>query len=807
MSAPRLALAAAPDDIERIRGIAALIASVEQDKAFPEADYTDAFSKLVMRNAGAILNENALPASLIRVDGSALRRRVTAEVEGRVGAAFAQKGAARRDALYSALTHFSERAVADDLVAEWLGASVVGRYADESVKVLETAERDAATAAVAAADAARGSHPMTTAERITAGTQSLLSDARASDEVRTARLAERFRLQVQVSPSAGELRVRTSEVKLVSDEGGAGAHNGVADAGEWLRFAVPIENTGRESWYSASAWVRSETDCAFSGDAREVQLPEMAPKEVASVEIHAYISESCADGTRVPFIVEIRDSVRAPTTPITFDVGVVVTNIGKPKLRGLRIDADVPGSSDGSARPTLAKGRDIELSAGIQLAKAGAVGAVQGWGLSNDLEPVIKESGYRLGGKMTAVDAGAAFLPFDDLDVAAKGAATFAEGTASVASRRRWTTAEDAGGVAVVEARVSYPGIEGAWAPVASVPIPAPPPVPPAALPTPSAAATLAMLRDVISIEAREVDPEGDALAAVTPTIFDVEVDESAFAVKWCRATTPSAPGKPDACDPNAKVEAPAELPPITVALPAFTDPAVYTVRSYVWVPMAWEPEAPQRAEEPVAGTPRPARAEIVTLDEPEPAPVRTQREATPFGISAGVELGSVTLRMDEGADFLTSTYSNAEPQLWVDAALGKQGLCAHVDAAVSLGLSATLLNAQSMTAMRIGTGGGYVFRIMQRWIELEPDVYVGVRFVSIDGDFGNKNGAAGEARILSPYVEPSVSARWFPIQPLSIDVRLSYRLQLADEHTGPVTIDVANTTGLKFQLGAGLHF
>lgn len=807
LSASTSAFAAAPDDIQRIDDLAGLIEGGSRDKTVPEEDYYDAFSKLVLKNVGAILNENGLPASLSRLDGDSLRRRIANEVEGKVGAALALKGSARREALYAALTHFSMRAVAEDIASGWLGAKAMGEYADESVKALDKEARKADRAAKDAADTARGDRPLTTAERIAARAEELLKEARSSDEVRSARLAERFRRQVQVAPSSGDLRVKTSDVKLVSDEGGPGAKNGVADAGEWVKFTVPIENTGRESWYSASVWVRSRSDCAWTGDAREVELPELAPKDLASVEIQAYISETCPDGTRVPFIVEIRDSARAATTPVTFDVGVVATNVGKPTLRDLRIDTDVPGSSDGSANPMLAKGRDLELSAGIKLPKPGALSAVQGWGVSDDLTPVVLEASYRFGDAMGPADAGGGFTPSDDMDVAANAAAAFADGAASVAARRGWSTPADAGGVAVVEARVSYSGSEGAWAPVANATIPVAPPAAPPPPPTPSAAETLKMLRDAITVEAREVDAKGDALASVTSTIFDAHVDEEAFTLNWCHATKPVVPGKADPCDPDAKVDPPAEPQPINVALPAFTDPAEYTFRSYVWVPMVWEGE-PAKPVEPTPPPVQERRLEPAPEPEPKREPaVHDGRKPSLLGISAGFEVGSVTLLDDKSANFLTSYTAKTEPQLWIDVSLGKQGPRAHVDAAASLGLSSVLVNDQTMSASRIGAGGGYAIRLLHRWVEVEPDLYLGVRFVSIKGDFGNRNGSSGEASITSGYIEPAVSFRWFPIQMLSVGTTLSYRAQLGDGHAGPVTVDVANTSGVKFKLGVGLHF
>jgi hypothetical protein len=177
------------------------------------------------------------------------------------------------------------------------------------------------------------------------------------------------------------------------------------------------------------------------------------------------------------------------------------------------------------------------------------------------------------------------------------------------------------------------------------------------------------------------------------------------------------------------------------------------------------------------------------------------------LGISAGFEVGSVTLLDDKSANFLTSYTAKTEPQLWIDVSLGKQGPRAHVDAAASLGLSSALVNDQTMSASRIGAGGGYAIRLLHRWVEVEPDLYLGVRFVSIKGDFGNRNGSSGEASITSGYIEPAVSFRWFPIQMLSVGTTLSYRAQLGDGHTGPVTVDVANTSGVKFKLGVGLHF
>lgn len=809
---PNTAVAAAPDDIQRIKEVATLIEG-ESGQTVPQEEYFRAFTGLVVMNTTAIINENGLPDASNRVVDARLRRRISTKVEEQVGAALNQNGTARREALYAALTYFSQRAVADDIVSSWLGVKTMGEYAHEAAEALEKEERSLAETAKAAADTARGERPLTTAERIAAQTQTLLEAARKSDEVRAARRVERFRRRVQVAPSSGELRINSSAVTLVSDAGGSGAQNGVADAGEWVTFTLPVANTGLASWFSSSAWVRSQNECAWSNGAREFELPELAPGGSASVEVHAYFSEACADGTQVQFAVEIRDSARAATTPIVFDIGVVATNVGKPALRGLRIDSDVPGSSDGSASPSLAMGRKMELSAGIKLPKPGAIGALQAWGLSNDLAPVVAESGYRLGGVMSVAptDSGGAFAPFDDLDVSAKSGGSYSEGASSVASRHRWSTPADAGGVAVVEARVTYSGAEGAWAPAATASIPATPPQAPSPRPTPSAAATLAMLREAISLEAREIETKDDALVSVTSTIFDAHVDEAAFALDWCRATTPlAAAGSPDPCDPNAKSAPSTEPPPIKVNLPAFTDPAGYTFRSYVWVPMEWVPGGAEVAAPAPRLVARATPEEPKKVAAPEPGPERRKRgarEPSLLGFSGGAEIGRVALRDDAAADVSTLLLSTTEPQLWVDASIGKKGIRAHLDGAASLGLSSALASGQSMSAYRFGAGAGYAFGLARRWVEIEPDVYVGARLVSIKGDFGNRNGANGAATILSPYVEPAVSARWFPLQQLSIDGTLAYRVQLAHSHTGPVTVDVADASGVKVKLGIGLHF
>jgi hypothetical protein len=186
---------------------------------------------------------------------------------------------------------------------------------------------------------------------------------------------------------------------------------------------------------------------------------------------------------------------------------------------------------------------------------------------------------------------------------------------------------------------------------------------------------------------------------------------------------------------------------------------------------------------------------------------LREGRNPSLLGISAGFEIGRVTLRDDKSANFLTSYTAKTEPQLWVDMSLGKKGPRAHLDASLSLGLSSVLVNDQTMSASRVGAGGGYAIRLVHRWVEVEPDLYAGLRFVNIKGYFGNKNGSSGKASILTPYIEPAVSFRWFPVQLLSIGTTLSYRAEGASSHTGPVTVDVANSQGVKFQLGVGLHF
>lgn len=785
---PATAAAGVPDDIAALNAAGALIEAAGQAGEMDEDSMVIELANLVGRNCTLIAKENGLPAS-VSANITEFRKQIRKAVRPKVAAAAQMRHEKRVTELYRVLRQVAHRAFAQEQLAEWLATAKVGSFGEVAVeeataKAKVLADKDQADAAKA-----RGDRPLTAAERVDEARQGALESARADKAVTAARLAERFRRQVDVANGTGSLRPVVSSAALGADWGGPGEGNGVVDAGEWVTFSIAIENVSRDPWYSSSAWVKSAHECAWSAPGREVELPEIEPGGVASLEISAYFSEACPERTRVPFLVEVRDSLRTPSQALTMDVGLRVSNVGAGLLRAPTFDRDVPGSSDAEESKRLVANQRLELSAGFAVEAAGATSALQAWGLSKDVSDVISGAEFRLGQPMVPVSVatGAAFGPYDDFDLGTNREEAFEAAMKSTAKRREWNDASQAGGVAIVETVVSYPGLEGAWAPVATVVVPPAPVEPPTAPPAPSAAATLALLQPLISVRAREVKPEDGALAAATTTIFDAHVDEVAFKRAWCEATAVRRPGEPDPCDPNANPEPPSEPKPVVVSVPSFTAPANYTFRNFIWLSTKWTPDEPEPKPEP--------KREPTPVPRPEPEP--EPEPGSLFRISAGLELGLSTFNDAPVEGILFGRDQAVEAQVIGDVSVGKRQWRGHVGGGIALGLTDNVITGQSLSAVNLTGGIGYAVPLLEQTLEVEPQLRLGVRLVAVEGEMV---GVVSPAVLGSPIVEAGTSVRGRVSGAVDLWGAVLYRIDL------PSFLLIDNS-GVKLQIGVGVRF
>jgi hypothetical protein len=145
----------------------------------------------------------------------------------------------------------------------------------------------------------------------------------------------RVSAQITTSSSDGRLKFVDDGVKLGAEMGGAGEGNGVLDAGEWVQLQVGVYNNDARPFFSSSAWVQSGDACAWVRPAAEIVMAELPAKDEEAdeddhpsqgLESWVYLSNSCADGARVPLNVQIKDTHRASAKPIVLSLTLKVAN-------------------------------------------------------------------------------------------------------------------------------------------------------------------------------------------------------------------------------------------------------------------------------------------------------------------------------------------------------------------------------------------------------------------------------------------------------------------------------------------------
>jgi hypothetical protein len=800
LSAPAHAADTVPPDVARLAAAEAKIQAAVGSEVVTQGAYVDLFAGFLVETATTIAREQGV-AEKLALDSSGFRIMAETRVAAAVRDAVEVEGKDRQDALYKLMETISTRAAAHALLAQWLGAPDPGTLAKRAKEVADAKADAAFAAARKEADQARGDRPMTDKERTERAIEDALRAAARDPEVRGARVQARFRSQVVTEQAASAFRVPSDGVALASDEGNAGDGNGVVDAGEWVVFTVPLENATREPWFSSSAWVQSASPCVWTPSSQEIELPELAPGGKGAVTVRAFVSETCADQSRARFTVTLRDTHRTQAAPVVVEVGLVVTNVGAAALRRYTMDVDVPGSSRPANAGKFAPNTRAELSAGLEIPRAGALRAVQAWGFSRPVDSIVAEQSFAVGEPMVAVAGGisSAFAPFDDLDVriGSRAAAPLAPGRGPVD-----------GGVLALETRVEYPAAEGSWAPPRKVELPKPTPAPVAVVPAPSADEVVGLVKKFMSVEARATTPAAGALAAASTDAYDAVLDGAAFRMAWCRATTPPAkPGEPDPCDPKACPDPtpPKPLAPVQVPVPAFEEPVAYTFRHYAWAEFdtgSARAEAPPPPRPVAAPKPEPAPAPKAAPPPPPPAAkAREPRAPTQHAVSLGLNRGSTDLSTVswDGSDFndAAGRTASGEQLLGLGYAFGA------VDR-LRLGLTTGSYEAPTLGVLTVSGGYGRAVSYARGWVELEPHADLGVAVVTANG--------GGETTL---FADAGADLRWYPVQRVGLHAGLAWRSQLATV-SGPVVATMAapelvgslrDATGLRLDIGVGYHF
>jgi hypothetical protein len=796
---PGVAVAAAPVDVERLNQAATLIEQAGQRSTVDEAAYTSAFVDIALAQVLIVVDHDRLPQGA-RLASTEFREFLRDRVSKQVRPAVAAAPSKRVGALYDALAAVANRRFAERVLTDWLATPALGHLGKAAVTAMDEKEAEQS----AEADKVNPPDAFAKARR------DALTAAKADDKVGKQRMDERFRRQFNAGEVRGALRVLSDGVELVSDTGGPGSDNGLIDAGEWVTFHIPVTNTGDKPYFSASAWVRAEHECAWSGLSREIVLDEMGDGGKTTIPVRAYFSEACPDRTRVPFTIEVRDSVRTTEAGAFLPVYLTVTNIGRGVLVDPRFDRDEPGTSDGKLTRRLEPDTSAELSTGFELDRAGAERVLQSWGVAKSVEELSGHLSYRMGETMLRDASGLPrYAPYDDLDLQIREKDAYDRAIKAIASREQWAVPEDAGGVAVVETVVDFPGLEGAWAPTEKIAMPPKPAEPPKPPPVPSADQALAAFTPFVKVEARAVKPDDGALAAASSQVFDATVDEASFKLAWCRLTTVREPGAPDPCEPNP---CPTPPPPVKVTLeqiPAFREPARYVFRNLVWLDAAWSgPNTAQRVPDP---PPPPAASEEPELPAPPPAPpvVREKPAVPKLMASLYGELGNTSLVSNAQAlswSFLTS--SVATPTLGLDLSLGGK-FRGHAGLALPMRMNDalpvdTVPPSPSVSAIQVHGGGGYLVPLAAP-IDLESIARLGWTRSVVNGLEAPAVGAVVDADV---FFEVEEAAHWRVAKPVSLFAALGYRVAVAQSLSGVVTTgSFFENSGVKFKIGASYRY
>ena len=370
--------------------------------------------------------------------------------------------------------------------------------------------------------------------------------------------------QVNVGPPSSMLALAPDRWKLGGERGGPGAGNGVLDAGEWVKLTMALDNTSNTPLFSSSAYLRTDSACAWVDGTEEHVLAEMNPETgKATVSAWVYLSSGCAHGTSIPLRLDVYDTHRAPSTPQTLRASLKLTNLDAPSISDSLLDTDTPGSSDGSEKVPIEPYQRFELASDLTV-RGPRPEQVRMAYHPEPLSKALFDGTYRnvplmfAGGTSTS---GYRFQAGDDLDLVTAGTNGFerALGEHPIAAAR----AADGRSFALFAVDTQI------W-------IPSPEPISnaaPAAAPTPKplqAADLIRLVQPFIHLEPRPATKvSGDATEATDG--YEVLFDKQGFGEAYEGLVWPATP------------EGPTTSP----------DPVPYTVRSYVAVPIRFESAEP----------------------------------------------------------------------------------------------------------------------------------------------------------------------------------------------------------------------
>ncbi len=257
--------------------------------------------------------------------------------------------------------------------------------------------------------------------------------------------------QVRMESSDGRLEAFIDDSFQVTDLGGPGANNGVIDAGEWVNLGFKVRNRGPAPFFSASGWVSESHQCAWSPAGSELVLPELPAstptkkpaekKDGVPVSVWVYFSKECANGTRVPVELTVRDTHRTLTRAIKLRAQVSVRNRGGGQKNRVVVDGDTPGHSDNGKAPPIRPDLKLELSHGVR-SGSGAKGARMNWSTEPDAGSLLSMNTFRADAPL--YQEGNIWRAGDDLDIQAHPDDKLRQVHAKVIRGRKWRSPADA---------------------------------------------------------------------------------------------------------------------------------------------------------------------------------------------------------------------------------------------------------------------------------------------------------------------------------------------------------------------------
>jgi hypothetical protein len=226
------------------------------------------------------------------------------------------------------------------------------------------------------------------------------------------------------------------ELTIVNERGGAGEGNGHADPGEWVLFNVVLQNKSKHAWFSTSAFLNTSNKSCILVQRGERELTEMDPEGQASFSFWTYFGHDCAASKARTLFIDLQDTHHPRKRRLELSFSMPHRGIPAPRVENALLDADVPGSSDGSGTHIASADRRLEFSHGIRVGSPRTLAARVRYALPKDQASVISSWHHRHPDMIP--DGGQVFAPGDDVDFLMEDQPTITKAQKKYGKSRRW---------------------------------------------------------------------------------------------------------------------------------------------------------------------------------------------------------------------------------------------------------------------------------------------------------------------------------------------------------------------------------